>query len=64
MLFNLAKDIGEKEDLAGKHPNIVNELESSLTHWTSDLIPADMPTGKGNGQEQKFYQHYFPNLSL
>lgn len=62
MLFDLAKDIGEKHDLAGENPDLVRELEASLTRWTTDLIPAGMPTGTGNGQEQKFYQHHFPTL--
>lgn len=59
MLFHLASDIGEKQNLADKNPELVRELEASLTRWTADLIPSGMPTGKGNGQEQKFYGHYF-----
>lgn len=58
-LFNLADDMGEKRDLAARHPEIVKRLEESLTGWAADLSPPGVPAGKGNEQELKFYRHYF-----
>ena len=58
-LFNLAQDVGEKNDLAAKHPEIVSELEQDLRQWTLGLKPAGLPTGNGNAQEIRFYSHFF-----
>ena len=39
MLFNLRADIGEKNDLAGKHPERVKELMGKWQAWNSELKP-------------------------
>jgi hypothetical protein len=42
-LYNLAEDVGEQKDLAGKNPEKVRELRSPLDRWLSDVggrIPA------------------------
>jgi arylsulfatase A-like enzyme len=38
-LYNLAKDLGEKSDLAGAHPEIVQRLDAALQDWNRELIP-------------------------
>jgi len=38
MLFNLAKDIGEEQDIAGLHPEKLSELEQVRVKWDSELI--------------------------
>jgi arylsulfatase A-like enzyme len=36
-LYNLAEDIGEKNDLAGEKPELVKELEAALKQWDGQL---------------------------
>jgi arylsulfatase A-like enzyme len=36
-LFNLAEDIGEQNDLAGKHPQRVQTMTAALEAWTRDV---------------------------
>lgn len=40
MLFNLADDIGERNDLSRKHPEILRDLRNLYTTW-SDSVDAD-----------------------
>jgi arylsulfatase A-like enzyme len=37
VLFNLAEDIGETTDVAGKHPEIVKELTSLYEKWRPQM---------------------------
>ncbi len=46
-LFNLAEDIGEKNDLAGTKPELVEKLNKAWLDWSTPLPPrANPPTGK------------------
>jgi len=36
-LFNLARDIGERQDLASHHPDLVKQLEAALKAWEMDV---------------------------
>lgn len=48
MLFNLADDIGEKNDLAAKQPDRVRDLQTAWDKWNSGMIPPRWPaTFKG-----------------
>ena len=55
MLFNLADDIGEREDLSWARPEMVSELYNLLEEWAADVdaeaerrFPA--PAGPGGGR--------------
>ncbi len=37
-LFDLSKDIGEANDVATKHPDIVKELDSAFRGWRSQMV--------------------------
>jgi hypothetical protein len=37
LLFDLANDEGEREDLAQQHPDVVRRLRSLLTDWETDV---------------------------
>lgn len=39
-LYDLSNDIGERRDLAGKHPAIVSELEELFLSWRSSMPPS------------------------
>jgi arylsulfatase A-like enzyme len=58
-LFNVVDDIGEKNDVAGAHPEIVADLERSLADWAATLSPAGLSTGEGNAAERAAYANYF-----
>ena len=55
MLFNLAEDIGEREDLSQARSDIVFELYNLLEEWADDVdAEADrrfpLPAGGGRGR--------------
>jgi arylsulfatase A-like enzyme len=46
-LFDLEKDPGEKNNVAGAHPEVVKDLQEQLAHYISQAIPAKTrPAGK------------------
>jgi len=49
-LYNLAKDIGEKTDLAGQEPEKVKELAAAWNDWNKDNIAAKWAPGGGAGK--------------
>jgi arylsulfatase A-like enzyme len=49
-LYNLTKDIGEKEDLAAKEPGKVKELASAWNAWNAELVE---PLWGRPGQQQR-----------
>ncbi len=55
-LFNLSKDIGEKNDLATQEPDKLKTLEASWKEWNSGNIAAKWGAGgggMGNGKNKK-----------
>jgi arylsulfatase A-like enzyme len=38
-LYNLRQDIGEKTDVAAKHPEVVKELADAWEKWNAELMP-------------------------
>ena len=40
LLFNLAEDIGEKDDLAAKHSEKVKELQGAYDDWNAKNVPS------------------------
>lgn len=51
-LYNLADDIGEKNDLAAKEPKKVAELHELLVAWRKD-VGAKIPAGQQGGPEPR-----------
>jgi len=48
-LYNLKRDIGEKNNLADKHPDIVKRLHSKLIIWRKEVdakYPSPNPNAK------------------
>jgi arylsulfatase A-like enzyme len=52
-LFNLAEDIGEANDLAGKHPDKVAELQAEWDEWNADNVPAKWSAPKASQKKAK-----------
>ena len=40
-LFNLARDPGEKNNVADQHPDIVNDLEARLLRYAREQAPSE-----------------------
>lgn len=47
LLFNLADDIGEKNNLAGAHPEQLAEMKGILSRLLKDAVPSGEPGTKG-----------------
>ena len=47
MLFDLAADIGEENDLASKHPDKVRELQAAWDRWSATLAEPRWPATMG-----------------
>lgn len=53
-LYNLAKDVGEADDLAAKEPEKVKELEAAWDKWNAEQArPLWGPGAKGSAQEEE-----------
>jgi arylsulfatase A-like enzyme len=53
-LYNLAKDIGEADDLSAKEPDKLKELEAAWKKWDATLVkPLWGPGSKGSAQEEE-----------
>jgi hypothetical protein len=46
-LYNLKRDIGEKNNLADKHPDIVKQLHNKLIAWRKE-VDAKYPSPNPN----------------
>jgi hypothetical protein len=45
-LFNLAKDIGEKKNVAADHPEIVKKLTAVLDQFKAEMKSEGRPPGR------------------
>jgi arylsulfatase A-like enzyme len=43
-LYDLSTDIGESNDLAAEHPEVVAELEAAYAAWQAEMTPPAWPT--------------------
>jgi hypothetical protein len=50
MLFNLTRDIGERDDLARQRPDIARKLRPLLAAWESDVDGEAAAGGTGSGR--------------
>jgi hypothetical protein len=44
LLFDLSKDLGERANVAEKHPDVVRRLLSALDKWESELMTPERPS--------------------
>jgi arylsulfatase A-like enzyme len=52
-LYHLGKDVGEKNDLAGKHPDRVKELEAVWQKWSAEMARPLWGAGSKGGAKTK-----------
>lgn len=53
LLFNLADDIGEKHNLAGQRPELVERLHKAWLDWSATLPPRANPQPAATGKAKK-----------
>jgi hypothetical protein len=51
-LYNLAEDIGEKNNLAAKEPERLKALQSAYDEWNATLVPPRWKRGAQGKQKQ------------
>jgi arylsulfatase len=42
-LYDLNADLGEKNDVAAKNPNVVREMRGAFDSWAAQMAPAAWP---------------------
>ena len=59
LLFNLRIDKEERHNLLADQRELAAAMRVKLSHWADQLRPAGLPSDPPNGQETRWYQHYF-----
>lgn len=58
-LFNMNSSHHEKRNLIDKKPKVASKLKAELESWTNNLPKRGLPANPLNGQEKKWYNHFF-----
>jgi len=58
-LFNLRRDKEERHSLLAEQRELAVAMRSRLSRWTNQLRPPGLPSDQPNGQERRWYEHYF-----
>ena len=58
MLFNLAADLGETNNVLAAKPEKAAELRAGLARWDSQMLPAKPRAAGLNAQEQEWFAEY------
>jgi arylsulfatase A-like enzyme len=59
LLFNLRDDKEEQHDLLTQQRERAVAMRAQLSQWTDQLRPPGLPSAPPNGQETRWYAHYF-----
>lgn len=59
-LFDLSSPEHEKVNRIAQHPEIADQLHTSLKTWADTLKKPGLPKGPLNGQEREFIGHFLP----
>ena len=57
-LFDIEADREEKHNLAAKHPEIVERLQTKLTRWAGELDPPGLATGQMSATWEEYFDFY------
>jgi arylsulfatase A-like enzyme len=63
-LFNLSADLGEKRNLAAKHPEIATRLRGKLTAWANQLDPPGLALAPMAKAWTAYFDHYLDGKTL
>ncbi|MFP6673301.1 MAG: iduronate-2-sulfatase, partial [Pirellulaceae bacterium] len=59
LLFNLRRDKEERHSLLAEQRERAVAMRARLSRWTNQLRPPGLPSDRPNGQETRWYEHYF-----
>ncbi len=59
LLFNLRRDKEERHSLLAEQRERAVAMRARLSRWTKQLQPPGLPSDRPNGQETRWYEHYF-----
>ncbi len=59
LLFNLRRDKEERYNVLTEQRKKSVAMRSKLIRWSNQLSPSGLPSDPPNGQETRWYGHYF-----
>lgn len=59
LLFNLRRDKEERHDQLSENREPATAMRAKLKRWADQLRPPGLPSAPPNGQETRWYEHYF-----
>ena len=59
LLFNLNDDKEERRSVLADQRERATAMQQKLSHWADQLQPPGLPSDPPNGQEVRWYEHYF-----
>lgn len=62
-LFDLDKDIEEKQDLLKQNPDIAAQLKTELAEWCDGLAPVGLSNGRMSKNANAYYDFYLDGIS-
>ena len=63
-LYDLGSDLGEKQNLAAKHPEIAARLRAKLTAWCAELNPPGLALGPMAATWNNYFDHYLEGKTI
>ncbi len=63
-LYDLGTDLGEKKNLAAKHPEIAARLRAKLTAWCAELNPPGLALSPMAATWNDYYDHYLEGKTI
>jgi uncharacterized sulfatase len=57
-LYDLSTDLGEKQNLASRHPDVANRLRAKLTAWSNELNPPGLALEPMSKNWTDYFNHY------
>ena len=59
LLFNLRRDKEERHSVLAEQREHTAAMRAKLIQWADQLRPTGLPSDPPNGQERRWYEHYF-----
>jgi arylsulfatase A-like enzyme len=59
LLFNLRRDKEERQSVLAEQRERAAAMRAKLSRWADQLRPPGLPSDPPNGQETRWYEHYF-----
>jgi arylsulfatase A-like enzyme len=63
-LYDLSADLGEKQNLASKHPDVADRLRGKLTAWAGELNPPGLALEPMSKVWSDYFDHYLEGKTI